>query len=138
MPRWVVDHEAVNKAQKTLKLSEHVKIKLITDPDWAGVYWPLHVVWVNRKYMMHDVDPSFTIWHELAHAIQCERDFNGDSQAFLERMDEDYESVTDEHGYPTGDDEEWFNTYEAIPWEQEADALAWKYYEKKPLIKLRS
>lgn len=135
MPRWVVDKEAVLRAHKILKLEEPAKV--IKKPGWfAGIYYPLHVIWVHPRFDKHDVSPSFTIWHELAHALQCERDFDCDVDAFHDRVEIDYAELLDDDGEPTGDDDAWYDAYEAIEWEQEANAIARKYCKKIPLIKV--
>lgn len=133
MTQWVIDHRRVDEAARFLRLQHPIDTYTYTKKGWCGEYWPLHVLWVNEDLDEHDVNPSYTIWHELGHALQCERDFDSDGNAFWAQIQTDYAHVMDEDGNLLGDGQELIDAYDSIPWEQEADEIAWKYYRHRPL-----
>jgi hypothetical protein len=88
-----------------------------------------------------------TLWHEMTHALQCERDFDGNSAEAFEHYDSDIRSRLreagldpDSFGQLLGDQvaaertmskqmfgrsfSPTFDVYEASPWEVEARAVA--------------
>lgn len=146
MSKWILDSVALHHAaRKVLGIQEPVTVRLIKKHDpykWSAGYYdafPLHVCWVNPDLSKHDdKNPSHTIWHELAHALQCERDFGGDGVAMEMHNDQAYAYVIDDDHQPTALDDEWYEIYWRIPQEAEAEQIANRYYRKFPLVKIRS
>jgi hypothetical protein len=79
--RWEHDYEAINDAIKKLCIAYPVHIQRNDmPPPWEGHYGGaiadaehgvVHEILVAARLLAHEA--SGTIWHELAHAAQCER-----------------------------------------------------------------
>lgn len=143
MTRWVLKPVELVRAAKRLGLKHPVSIKTFSNAYWAGEYdpFPLHVVWINRNIKRNwNEDPSWTIWHELGHALQCERDFGSDGDRYELAVGQLYADLINEDGRPiythVKDRDEWYDRYESIPLEREADEIAEKYSDKYPLVKV--
>jgi hypothetical protein len=80
-----IDHDAVIRACETLGIEEPVRIRQDRRIwRYSGVYKGYHLQ--DRYHIVligprscearGQYNPSRTIWHELTHALQCERDFD--------------------------------------------------------------
>lgn len=152
MAKWVIDPVALFRAATKLKIKEPVSIKVIRELDHpdSGYYVnkPLHILWIHAIAEEHiNSNPSHTIWHELAHAMQCERDFNGDADKMDSYCWEHYVPLYSLAGNPKlnnrfvkqGTDryQQWLDQYMAIPIEAEAEDIACLYADKYPLAKIK-
>lgn len=137
---WTVNYAALCHARyHILDLKHHATVTLYDSPHWSGEYnpRPLHNLILNADQTAYDA--SYTLWHELGHALQCERDFNGDGDAFEESNTILYQGLFDSHhkplyvlGDPNYDD--WLEQYDNVPIEVEANEIAERYYRKYPLV----
>lgn len=142
MARWVLKPVELARATKKLGIKHPVSVRPYKS-FWGGNYDsdPLHVLWVNKDVDKHwTKDPSRTIWHELAHALQCERDFGGDGDTWNTVMDKVYAQLIDDDDNPIfygGEDyDSWVKRYFELPWEKEADEIANKYSWRYPLVRI--
>jgi hypothetical protein len=67
----------------TLELGLKLPVRILphergTQGDYWGVRGGAHVISIKKNAL------PCALWHELAHALQCERDFAGDSKAWIE------------------------------------------------------
>ena len=143
MARWVLKPVELARAAKILGVKEPVSVKTYAHQWWGGEYdcEPLHVLWVNKNVENSWYDnPSWTIWHELAHAMQCERDFGGDGEVWKIATDKLYASFIDKNDEPILQDgesyEEWLERYFTMPLEREADDIAARYTDRHPLVRI--
>lgn len=84
---------AMERARTTLNLKLPVKVKFTKTKTKGGVYKGVydghHVVHVSA-YPGRALDfLNASLWHELGHALQCERDWNGDHLAFFRDYNRD-------------------------------------------------
>lgn len=152
MPRrkWNFDRPAITRAKRKLGISKPVKFRSTSDLDiYEGYHlWEdgSHTVLLGKG--LGSRRASQIIWHELTHALQLERDYSCDWQAF----DRDYQAGMIELGCFEFDDElglewsptilpsetgyeNWLRAYSTHPMEAEAlkneRHMSWRY----PLVK---
>lgn len=140
--KWIVKPvELYRASSKILGLKHPVSVKSFRGRWWAGEYdpFPLHVLWINASVERNSLDPNWTIWHELGHALQCERDFNSDGTAFWTRIADSYSHLIDKNGNRILNgltEDEWLRLYEELPVEKEANEIADRYADYYPLVKI--
>ena len=121
-PSYTVDQHALDVARADLGLSFDVRVMLthIRGPKncvilgrYSGIdpFHSWHNVTVNPNATLSSVNA--TLWHELTHARQCER------EGSFPRWDSLYRQQQAELGVPYGDPA-YFNAYRAMPFEAEA------------------
>jgi hypothetical protein len=138
--RWVIDKQAVTQACHTLGLQHPVKVTFTrAKPWWWGTYNPLHRIRINHTIKTKR-DLSHVIWHELAHAMQCERDCHSDKKRFYWMVNSQSKGFQDKNGKCLWDTtqeswDEWCIRYYQIPMEAEAETIAELYAKTYPLVK---
>lgn len=138
MIKWRVNPQEVTKARKILGLQYPVRsfrLRMRKNEHRWGEYdldkQGLHRVYVNST-IGNPIDVSWTYWHELAHAKQCERDYNGDIHQFFADVWAGYLGA--DVLKPDVEDDEWHTRFYDIPFESEAEEVARRYAVKYPLI----
>jgi hypothetical protein len=129
MARWYVDRRELDWAKRYLGLKHEVAIHFNHGDQYGG--WGFydseapdpHHVYVWRSLDLWNANR--VLWHELGHALQVERDFNGVPQALgnhsvnlliqMGLMDNNYNRL----GFDV-DPFSWWHHYEQIETEQEA------------------
>jgi hypothetical protein len=148
--KWNFDRPAITRAKRKLGISKPVRFRSTSSLD---IYEGYHL-WEEGKHIvlmakgMGSKLANQIIWHELTHALQLERDYGCDWQAWdrdyqvgmidlgcFEFEDEDQDEwrptvLPGEIGY-----RDWLSVYAQHPMEAEAlkneRYLAWRY----PLVK---
>lgn len=121
-PCYTTDHSALETARYDLGLSLDVRIIIerLKGPRGAFVagrytgtdpFHGWHNVWINPNQTVAAANAS--LWHELVHALQCER------LGSWPRFDSEYRRQQAELGIPYGA-EGYFDAYVNMPLEQEA------------------
>lgn len=107
---------------------------------WNGEYIadPLHCLAIDRRQSAQSA--THTLWHELGHALQCERDYYCDAEAYGLGTWLAYRKLFDDNWDPlckVGDPDysDWLKEYMSLPMEQEANEIADRYSRKYPLVK---
>lgn len=148
MAKWRLKPVQLAQAAHKIGIEAPVSVRLFNTGPWAGQYdgYPLHVLWAHEDIDKHeDANPSHTIWHELAHALQCERDYNGDTLAmwadhyklyYGRYISDDDKPILDGRVVEIGTEEynEWYKQYFDLAPEMEAEAMATHYANRYPLV----
>lgn len=141
--KYVIDYYAFQKAKRTLGVVSRVYIEPHEFDNFDGEYIPLERSHRIRYNPVRDRwTISETLWHELAHAMQCERDYGGDAWLYDLLTASYYKPLYDSDHQPRvkpGEPgyEDWLVEYKRIPMEAEAEEIALRYSVEMPLLKQR-
>lgn len=134
--KWTIDGQRVDQARRMLGLAFPATIAIDGQKrDWWGIYdiYPLHSIRINHSVPKAKV--SLVIWHELGHALQCERDYHSNGFAFEQATYAEYGDLINPWSPASNESlAEWKVRYYTLPMEEEAEEIALLYYERYPLI----
>ncbi len=142
--QWYFDKKALKFAENKFHLKKPVHYRAVRDrPLYDGTYEydilnDSHKILIDQN--LDPIEANRCIWHELTHAMQCERDYSGREWKFnIQNLEDLIQSECWTNSippYPTarlGDDgyDDWYKRYMSIPTEAEAFKseryLAWRY-----------
>jgi len=110
-PRWTFDEDNLTKATNLISLKRSLKL-VVRKPDgvnissgdyfagakYLGIQDGKHLIWIDPAHSPQEA--SDDLWHELIHAKQVERDFQGSvSEALEAYRDESYENGYENNKY---------------------------------------
>ena len=147
---FVLDPQAIQAAADFLGLEHPVHVQVRRGVhSWLGIYrgllfqpsgarttrWsePRHVIGLNGG--MDPEQASRTLWHEMAHALQCERDYDGNWRLFFREYSDAMRAVGAKS--MAARQGAGHKRYKAVHFEHEADEYAC-LAETDPLARART
>jgi len=138
---WEIDNQAFREACGILSIRKKVRVKYVEDLATDGLYIsdPIHLILLNKRCLTDGKEFSSTLWHELGHAMQMERDFRNQAELFDRYIDSQCNDFFLDNYEPDLtnfiDYDEWLIAYNALPHEYEANKIAAKFSLSIPLFK---
>ena len=142
---WLFDQQAIRKSRKNVGIELPTRCEAVRALDDANSIGEAdyaeggHILRIVGSSPWREANR--VLWHELTHALQLERDFNGDLEWFVSTYwgmmlylgccTADHE-WTSKQGDPNYDD--WLNLYESHPFEAEAKKNEGYKARRYPLV----